>query len=210
MTNSDPFVITISRQLGSGGGNLGRRLATELDIAYADRVILDRAAESLQVKAEDLEVRDETAPSFLETVFESFTLGVPEATYVPAIELPTYTELRTAESAVIREIAARRSAVIVGRGGCHFLAEHPRHLSVFIHAELGFRVERVQEVYNLPRDEALRVIDESDRARGRYLMALTGRPWTDALGYDVSLCSSALGLTFAGQALCDIARARFC
>jgi cytidylate kinase len=209
MAKQVPYVITISRQLGSGGAHLGRALATELGIAYADRDILERAAASFQVRTEDLEARDESAPSFLESVFGPFALGVPEVACIPALDLPSYTELREAESEVIREIAARQSAVIVGRAGFHLLAHHPQHLSVFLHANLEFRSHRVEEVYGISRERALRVIEESDRARGRCMRELTGRPWTDALQYDVSLCTSTLGLMLAGRVLGAAARAHF-
>ena len=68
------YVITISRQLGSGGAYVGRKIATELGISYVDRDILERAAESLQVRAEEVEARDECAPTFMETVSRHFPL----------------------------------------------------------------------------------------------------------------------------------------
>ena len=209
MTKQVPYVITISRQLGSGGAFIGQRLAAEFGISYADRDILEHAAESLQVRADIVEARDESAPSFIDKVLESFMFGVPEAPCAPTLEMPSYSELQKAESSVILEIASRRSAVIVGRAGFHLLANHPRHLSVFLYADLPFRVNRVEELYNLSREQALRVIDESDRARGRYLLGLTGRPWTDTVQYDISLCTSSIGLMLAGRVLCDTVRTHF-
>ena len=210
MTNQVPFVITISRQLGSGGAYLGRKLATELGIFYADRDILEQAAESLQVRTEDLEALDESVPSFLETVLESYSLGVPEVSCIPALEVPRHGELREAEAVVIRELATRQSAVIVGRAGFHLLAHHPRHLSILLHAKLEFRAHRVEEIYGVPRERALRVIEETDRARRRYVQEVTGRPWTDILlQFDVSLCTSTLGLMLAERVLCETVRSHF-
>ena len=126
------YAITISRQLGSGGAFIGKQLATELGIKYADRDILERAAESLQTKADEIEARDEYAPSFLDSALEALSWGTPDVNCVVATPLPSYVALRDAEAAVIRELAARHSAVIVGRGGHHLLASHPRHLSIFL------------------------------------------------------------------------------
>jgi len=209
MKEQEHYVITISRQLGSGGAYLGRKLATEFGISYADRSILERAAESLQVRAEDLEARDESAPSFLEMLLEPFALAVPEVRSTPVLEIPSYATLRAAESNVIREIAARQSAVIVGRAGFHLLDQHPRHLSVFVHASPEFRVRQVEEYYGVSRERASSVIQDSDRTRARCLLDLTGRQWTDALQYDVSLCTSTLGLMLAGRMLCETVRTRF-
>jgi cytidylate kinase len=209
MNKQQPYVVTISRQLGSGGAYLGRKLASELGISYADRDILERAATSLQVSAELIEGCDESAPSFIESVLEAFSFSVPEANYVPALPVPSYEQLRGAESDVIREIAAKQSAVIVGRGGFHWLSSHPRHLSVFLHADLGFRVRRVQELYGSTQEQALLAAQESDRARDRCLRELTRRPWTDAQQYDIALCTSTLGLMLSGRLLLEAVRARF-
>ncbi len=210
MRSESPFVITISRQLGSGGAHIGRKLATDLGISYADRDILERAAESLQVRAEDIEAQEESAPSFLQSVLESYTFAVPEVSCIPALEVPSFGELREAEAEVIRELATRQSVVIVGRAGFHLLAKHPRHLSIFLFAALEFRANRVEELYGISHEQALRVIEESDRARRRYIQQVTGRPWTDILlRFDVTLCTSTLGLMLAERVLCETARIHF-
>jgi CMP/dCMP kinase len=204
-----PYVITISRQLGSGGAFLGRQLASQLGIAYADREILERAAEVLEVQADDIEPRDECPPSLIESMLQSFTFAVPEANYAPPLRVPGYEELRQAETGVIVEIASVRDAVIVGRGGFHLLKGHPLHISVFLHATTEFRQRRVQEIYSLSPQQALHTIQESDHARSRYLRDLTGRSWTDTTQYDISLCTSSLGLMLAERVLFELVRTRF-
>ena len=207
MTNQVPYVITISRQLGSGGADLGRALAADLDIPYADLDIVKRAVELLQVRTEDVEALDESAPSPWESVLDSYTFGAPEVSCLPVQAVPSYTDLREAESEVIRDMAARRSAVIVGRAGFHWLANHPRHLSVLVHANLGFRAHRIEEAYGVSHEKALRIIEETDRARERYIQQVTGRPWTETLPkFDISMCTSALGLMLARRVLYETAR----
>jgi len=204
-----PYVITISRQLGSGGAFLGRQLASQLGIAYADREILERAAEVLEVQADEIEPRDERAPSLMDSLLQSFTFAVPEVNYAPPLRVPSYEELKQAETAVISEIASVHSAVIVGRGGFHLLKGHPLHISVFLHAATEFRQRRVQEIYSLSPQQALHTIQESDYTRSRYLRDLTGRTWTDTTQYDISLCTSSLGLMLAERTLFELVRTRF-
>lgn len=208
MKDQAPYVITISRQLGSGGAFLGRRLAHELGIFYADRDILTRAAQLLEVEVQDVESRDESAPSFLQRALESYAFGGPEVSCAPALQVPSYEQLRDAEIEVIREIGAQRSAVIVGRAGFHVLAQHPRRFSIFLHADLEFRAERVQEIYGLSPERALHVIESSDRVRARSVLDLTGRRWTDTLQYDASLRTSTLGLELTSRVLLELVQSR--
>ncbi len=204
-----PFVITISRQLGSGGACIGRKVATELGVHYADRDILERAARSLDVSEAHVEACEETAPSFFQSALSAYSLGGPDWVCIAPLDVPSYVEVREAESRAVLELAAVRSAVIVGRAGFHLLRSHPRHLSVFLHADLAFRVQRIQEICELSPQRALARIEETERARGRYLEQLTGRPWTDAVQYDLSICTSSIGLDRAASLICALARDRF-
>lgn len=209
MQQQVPYVITISRQLGSAGACIGKKVAAALHIHYADRDILERAARALNAAVVDLEPREETSPSFLQAALEAYSFGGPDAVCVPALELPSYTEVRETQAQIIRETAAAHSAVIVGRAGFHVLRAHPRHLSVFLHADLAFRVRRTQEQFGLSSERALKVIEETESARDRYLEQLTGRPRTDALQYDLSLCTSSIGIDTAVTLVCELAAARF-
>ncbi|HEY3358356.1 MAG TPA: cytidylate kinase-like family protein [Polyangia bacterium] len=210
MPQQEPFVVTISRQLGSGGAYLGQRVAARLGVAYADREILRRAAETLGAKEEVLASQDERAPSFWDELLGSYAYGPPEATFVPPpLVVPSPRALQAAEAAVIAELARTRSAVIVGRGGFHVLRDHPRHLSVFLHADPVFRRLRMCANYGLEEAEAKAQIEEADRARARHLRALTGRDWADARQYDLALNTSALGLEAAEEAIVTVATRRF-
>ena len=200
------FAVTISRQVGSGGASVGRKVASELGIAYADRSILERATIVLDACAEDVEAAEEKAPSFLRRLLESYAI-VPDPGHY--LRPPNYADVRDTEASVIREIAGQVSSVIVGRAGFHVLAAHTRHMSVFIHADVPYRVKRVAERSKISEAQAIHLVQESDKARGRFLEEITGRPWTDALQYAVSVCTSVLGEDLAVQAICDLVKARF-
>jgi len=193
MGNSDPFIITISRQLGSGGSYLGQKIASRLNIAYLDREIVAEAAQKLKVSEDRISANDEKFDSFWQRVLKP--LAYTSTIYVPpTIDLLTEEIIRDTESQVIRQVAERASAVVIGRGGFYVLRNHPRHLSIFLHAEIAFRQQRVQKLYNVSAQQALRMIESGDKARAHYIRALTGCHWASACEYDLCLNTSAFGL----------------
>jgi len=130
-----PFVITISRQLGSGGAYIGQQLAKKLNIFYADREIICHVAKKLSVLEEDLESRDEKIRSFWQS-FLQLCAFASDAYLPPPMIVPTDRELFKAEAEIIEHISKERSAVIIGRCGAHILREHPNHVSIFLHGIL--------------------------------------------------------------------------
>jgi cytidylate kinase len=204
-----PTVITISRQLGSGGAYLGQQLAEQLGIVYLDREIVIQAAKQLQVLEEDLESRDEKKTSFWKSAFQLSAYNPPEMYMPPEIYIPSDQDLYQAESEVIQKVAQERSAVIIGRGGSYLLRDHLRHLSVFLHADLAFRQQRVEKLYNLSAPEAKKLVEKSDRERTRYLQVLTGRDWNDARLYHLSIDTSVIGLEQAKEVILAGIKSRF-
>jgi CMP/dCMP kinase len=194
MKLNSPFVITINRQLGSGGAYVGQKLAQRLGILYVDREIIDQAAKKLSVLVEDLQSHEEKIGSFWQKYMRSFAVGSPEVYLPPQIIIPTDRELFDAESDIIRRIARDNSAVIIGRCGCHVLADHPDRLSLYLHGDRAFRVERVMKMYNVTREEAAKMIAQSDKDRSQYYKTFTGKEWIDARQYDLAINPGKLGL----------------
>jgi cytidylate kinase len=193
MINTAPFVITISRQLGSGGAYIGQQLAKHLNVFYADREIISQAAKELSVVKEALEFRDEKILSFWQSFVRSFAVApVPYVT--PQIADPTDHELFKAESEIITRIAKERSAVIIGRCGSYILREHPNRVGIFLHANVSFRKDRVQKLYSVSEEVAEKMIAQSDEDRSLYHHAVTGQEWTDARRYDISIDTSKIGV----------------
>jgi len=190
MDQTSPFAITISRQLGSGGAYLGQQLARNLNIFYADREIISRAAKQFSVLEEDLESIDEKKNSFWESFLHSFELGFSDPYKPPQIVLPPDLILFNAESEIIKHIAKERSAVIVGRCGSYILRNHPNHLSIFLHGDIAFRIKRVEKLYNVTEKVAEKMIVKSDKERSQYFHSFTGEEWTDARQYDLSINTS--------------------
>jgi cytidylate kinase len=209
MNKASPYVITISRQLGSGGAYLGQRLAMRLNALYLDHEIVRQAAQELKIPEEYLVFRDEKVTSRWQSILQSFA-GSTSWSYVPPpLDILNDAELYNVESDIITRIANQRTAVIVGRGSCYVLRQHPRSLSVFLHANIQFRQQRVQDLYHVSAQQALKLINSIDQERARYLRALTGQDWLDARQYHLSLDTSAVGLDKAEAIILETIQARF-
>jgi len=193
MNRTSLFIITISRQLGSGGAYIGQMLAKDLNIFYADREIINQAAKQFSVLEEDLQYREEKTISFWESFFQSFTYA--SQIYIPPqIMGPTDRELFDVETEIIKRIANVRSAVIIGRCSTNIFCHHPNHVSIFLHANTAFRKSRIQKLYNVTEEVAGRMIIQSDKERALYYQTFTGKEWTDARQYDLVIDTSKIGL----------------
>lgn len=193
MKNTSPFVITISRQLGAGGAYIGQQLAKKLCVFYADREIISQAAQQLSVLKEDLESRDEKILSFWQSFIRSYAI-TPDTYVPPQIMPPSDRQLFKIESEIIARIAKEHSAVIIGRCGSYILREHPNHISIFLHGDITFRKGRIQNLYNVSEEVAGKMIVQNDKERALYHHTFTGKEWTDARRYDISIDTSKIGV----------------
>jgi len=207
--SKEPFVVTISRQLGSGGASVGERLASRTGIFFIDREILQRAAQSLKAEEEEIAARDERRSSFWDRLLESCAVSLSDVYLPQKVTVIPDRELYEAQSEIIRRIAGECSAVIVGRGGFHVLREHPRHVSVFLHADRAFRRERVARRLGVSAAEADKLIEKSDHDRSRYIRALTGRDWCDARRYQLSIDTGEITLDTTVEIVLSVMKQRF-
>jgi len=193
MEQNKPYVITISRQLGSGGAYIGQQLAKKLNIYYADNDIINKAAAQLSVLKENIESRDEK----LQSVWKSFLQfsALSSDIYVPhELMEPTALELFNAETEIIKHIAKEHSAVIIGRCGFHILREYPNRISIFLHGDIDFRSGRVKTLFNVSETIAREMIAKSDKERALYINTFTNKQWNDARNYDLSLNTGKIGV----------------
>lgn len=179
-------IITIGREFGAGGGTLGRRLAKELGIEYYDRdIILATAKASAHLTPEQVRRWDERVPKefgFTQSLFNFYSKPLGE-------------ELWNAQVHAIRELAAKESCVIVGRNADYILKEYDHCLRVFVHADRSWRLLLMrQEMPDIPWNVLESDMDTADRARRAYCEKMTGRTYGDSRNYDLTLCTSTLGL----------------
>ena len=191
MNQSKIFVITISRQLGSGGAYIGQQLAKKLDIFYADREIISKIARQLSVLEEDLAPNDEKILSFWES-FLQFNIITSDVYVPPKLLVPTDRELFQAEVEMIEHLAKERSAVIIGRCGSYILRDYPNRISIYLHGDNASRNIRIQKLYKVSEEAAEKMMEQSDKQRARYCKIVTSKEWewTDTRNYDISINTS--------------------
>ena len=210
MSSLPRLVVAISHQMGSGGGSVGQALARTLGIRYADREILEQAARLLGKDDRELEGLEERVSSLWGRVASILALGSPEAPYVMPAALPLEEEdLFQVESRIIREIASREDAVIVGRAASWLLRDHPGIVTALLHAPEEWRVEEVRRRRGLGDPaEARELVRQSDQQRRRFVESLRGGSWVDPSCYHLCLDTSAVGHDAAVELLASLARRR--
>ena len=203
------YVITIGRQFGSGGRELGKMLAEELGITYYDKELLCEAAKQAGISEELIEKSDERFPSFLNSMI-AFNPGYnPMALYTGSSSISS-DNIYKAQSDVIRSIAEKNSCVIVGRSADYVLREHPRCLKIFVHASMDARIERIMRRGDCKtKDEARARAEKTNKLRAHYYNFYTDKTWGDSASYDMSIDSSKLPMKDIVALISEYVRRRF-
>lgn len=181
-------IITISREFGSGGRLIGRRLAEKLDVPYYDKELLDRIAEESGFCREMIEDAERKAKnSFLYSLASAMGTGEsgPES-------LSLNERFFLAQFDTIRKIAGEGSCVIVGRCADYILRGVPEATNVFIYAEEADKIKRAVEEYGVPQDSVKKMMRDADKARTNYYNYHTGRKWGEHVNYHLSIDSGYL------------------
>ena len=189
-------IITISRQMGSGGTYIGYLAAKELGFRYLDREILQQAANKLGIEPCILERYDGRSASLMENIVQSFCFSTPEMTTLPPLGRPVYNkDLFVLESKIVKEIADSCNAVIIGRGGFHILKDRPDTIHIFVHAPLDYRIAMIMKEQKIADEkEAQKMIEESDHERTKFIRDMVSADWCDARNYHLCIDSSVIGL----------------
>ena len=139
---------------------------------------------------EELESMDEKHPSLLMSMFLA-----TQATdrYHPEVEVVTDYKAHKAESNVILKVANEKSAVIIGRAASYLLRENPRHVSIFLHADMDFRTKRTQGLNKISEDKAIQLIQKIDKQRLKYYKDFTGLDMYNLCNYDLTIDTGKLG-----------------
>ena len=205
MAGDNNSIVTISRQFGSGGREIGRLLAERLGVPFYDKELISLAAKETGMHEEVFENADELATSSL---LYSLSLGAGAAggRSIPTGGLPLGDRVYLAQTAVIREIAAKGPCVIVGRCADNVLAGDPRCVHVFIHADLEHRVKRAVAEYSVPQAKAASVVQKTDKRRATYHDYYASTRWGAAESYHVSLNSGLLGPQGSADVLYEFVR----
>lgn len=200
MTNH--IIVTIGRQFGSGGHEIGNRLAERLDIPLYDRNLVNMAAEQMKISPDAAEEVDETGLNRFLAYYASAPVDY-SSYYMTNIEMgqPLSEQLYQVQSEIIKKLADRSSCVIVGRCADYLLAGEPGLINVFITASKEDRVKRISEKYGLSERKAADRIKKIDRERRYYYELHTGKDWGSIESHDLLLNVSTMGIEGAVKAL---------
>ena len=190
------YVITIGRQFGSGGREIGRIVANKLGIEYYDKELLAAAAESSGVKTEFFEASDERSPKYFSTSnLWSFNIGYNIGDFFSANVSFSDENLYRAQSDVIKDFASQSPCVIVGRSADYVLRNHPCLISVFIHASEEACIARIWKRGDCKtNEEALEMAEKKNKLRSNYYNFYTDKKWASHSSYDLNIDSDRFGV----------------
>jgi cytidylate kinase len=197
--------IAITRQMGSAGSYLGQLIADRLGIRYVDREVLYLAAQELGIEPLELNARAERLSSFWQNTLRGLSFSVDAHYTPPPLRLFTDKELFDKQTEIMKEIANKNDCVIVGWGGAHVLPRHRKMITIFCHAPIAYRIERVIKVYKAcDKVTAQTMIIESDEMRKNYIAQMTGKDWACAENYDLTFDTGLLSLEKIAELLIEI------
>ena len=184
---TDNIVITIGRQVGSGGSMTGQAIAERFGFNYIDKQFLVKAAEKLHNTSERLEMVDEKSPlwaALAQNVMNDTPYIVSEAYYVP-----TSTQLFNTQTQIMKEAAEQAPCVIIGRCASHLFRNYPKHVSIFLQADMESRMARLERTLDrmVGPEKDRKHLEKEDKERARYYNKFTGKRWLDLTEYDFVL-----------------------
>ena len=185
-----PLVITISRQYGSGGHEIGERLAKELGILLYDRAIIDRTAKELGYSSEYVSQKEQSMSNMelLKMIFAD------SSGFLPEMELSDDDAIFVTESRIIRKLSSQGPCVIIGRLADFLLKQNPHCFRVFICSDIDFAIGRVTSEYNIPEQKAEEEILRVNKERANHYWRYTGQRWGDSGNYDLVVNVSRIGI----------------
>ncbi len=186
-------VITIGRQYGSGGRDVGKKLAEELGIPCYDKELLALAAKQSGLCQELFENHDEkpTSSFLYSLVMDTYSTGYSSATFT---DMPINHKVFLAQFDTIKKLAQEGPCVIVGRCADYALADCPHVVNTFIHADMQERIVRISKRRDVTNAKAKDLIVKTDKQRANYYNYYTSKKWGEAAGYHLSLDTGVLGI----------------
>ena len=195
-------IITIGREFGSAGREIGYKVAKEFGIKLYDKEMLARAAKESGICEEIFESHDEkpTSSFLYSLVMDTYSMGYTATGYS---DMPINHKVFLAQFDAIKKIADEGPCILVGRCADYALESYKNVVSVFIHADLDARIRRIARIYNLTDAKAKDMILKTDKKRAGYYNYYTNKKWSDSKSYELCLTSSELGIDGTANAIID-------
>lgn len=190
MNKNEKFVITINREMGSGGRTIGRKLAEKLGVEFYYKSVIKGLEKKFNLTAEEVEKQKGREQGWWASIKRQFTGSVVSSSpFLPKVadenELIDTDDIFKTETEILKGIAEEESCVIAGRSGFFVFRDHPNHLSILIQASMPHRVKRVANKQNLTEEEARKAIDKVDKMRENYVNKYTHSSRYDTRNYDL-------------------------
>lgn len=191
----EPFVITISREVGSGGRTIGRKLAEKLGVRFSDKELIDSLQAKLNLSPKSIEELKGKKKRWMDD-FIQMVAPVPmsgllvngDSDYISEYNSSlNVNDVFEAEKEILNGIADVGSCVIAGRSGFFVLKDRPNKVDILITASRENRIARIMRKQGLSHEKALEVIESVDKARDNYVMRYTGQSRYDARNYHIVL-----------------------
>lgn len=200
------YVITIGRELGSGGKHIGEIMAQQLGIPVYDRRLITMAAQESGLAPEVIAKADEkSTKGYMSQLIRALTS--PYSTFTNIYNNSISNEnLFKLQADVIRQKAETENCIIVGRCSDYVLRDHPRHINIFVRADYADRLKFVQERYDISREQAKELIERTDNIRSDYHNLYSETNWGDSRSYDICVNSSLLGLDGTAEVLLNFVK----
>ncbi|MEE0967962.1 MAG: cytidylate kinase-like family protein [Clostridia bacterium] len=207
---SENFAITIARQYGSGGREIGEKVAELLGFKYVDKELVTLAAQKSGFHADVIHSIDEKATnSLLYTLaMGSSVFGAPHTNY--NVDVPINDKLFIVQCDIIKSLVNESPCVIVGRCADYVLEEHKNRISIFLYGDMDCRIKRVCDVLSVDEEEAKKLISKTDKRRMNYYNFYTGKKWGKFDNYHLSINTSTLGIEKTAEIIADFVKKAAC
>ena len=192
-------IITISREFGSGGRTIGHMVAQALGIPYYDKELVDQVALESGFASKFVEEHGEHSPGKSMFSYAFVPQGVPGVMN----GLSTADFLWNVQCSFILQLVEKGPCVIVGRNADYILKDREDCLHAYIYADMDFRAERIVRLYGESEKSPATRLQEKDKRRKVNYQHYTGRTWGMSQNYDISLCSSTLGIEKCAEIIVD-------
>ena len=209
-------IITISREYGSGGRLIGKKVAESLGYEFFDKEIIDMAAQESGLSPEFIKKTEQILSSgflynlLLGTSYSGTAANTPQSINGSQI-LPLADQVFNAERKTILNIAKKGNAVIVGRCADYILStsdeiDKKTVLNVFIYGEIEEKLKRIEELYKETESAAKKTILQIDKRRANHYNTFTENTWGDRKNYDIMINSSTAGIETTAAIISEIAK----
>ena len=193
MDKNQKYVITINRELGSGGRTVGRKLAEKLNVPFYDKALINELKKKFNLNTEQIEkLKSGKSDWWREFINSALYLGqgMNELWYYQRMTgkegyLVTSSDMFEQDKEILTRVAEEESCIVAGRSGFSVFANHPNHLSILIQAPLEYRIQRIMTKQELTREEAEKIIKKVDEMRENYVKKYSGTSRYDTRNYDL-------------------------